>query len=51
MNFMRMEQHDWLQNGFFTCQGLHYIQDFSSEEFQAWIKKNDMVNQHDNTFC
>ena len=40
-NFKAMQHYDWLQNGFFSSWGLHYGQDFSGGELQAW-KENDM---------
>ena len=40
--FRGMEQYDWLQSGLFIGQGLHYGQDFSGGELQAWME-NDMI--------
>ena len=37
--FRGTEQYDWLQNGFFTSQSLHYDQDFYDWELQAWMEK------------
>ena len=33
-------QYDWLHMEFFIGRSLHYGQDFSSGEFQAWPPKN-----------
>lgn len=49
-DFRGMEQYDWLWNGFFTGQGFHYGQDFSSGELQAW-KKRQHGYQHGDAFC
>lgn len=38
-NFRRMEPYNWLQNGFFINQGLHYGQDFSGGELPSWMEK------------
>lgn len=40
------EHYDWLWNGFFTSWCLHYGKDFSSGEFQTWMK----IWQHGNNF-
>lgn len=34
---VEMEQHNWLQNGFFTRQSLYYSQGHSNGELQAWM--------------
>ena len=39
-----MEQYDWLRNGFLNGGGLHYSQDFSNEELQAWMKNDTASN-------